>query len=1116
MAGTLPRLPSDPPRPADQTDDPLAPGYVPPPTPVTTPGLLDQHRGRNVLGGMTATQDFQAQTLADQESFEDLTGRGFNSLNAAVGLMDWAERNSMMGPKAVPGYRISDHPELYQDLPAQFWDSFDGVSGPEEARMVRAQMLEELQDLQVLGRRGLTGFAAMAIAGILDVDLPLTLFSGGLSKGATTGLRGATAFARAGALSGFLVEGANTVVRPTGDWRNVPMAVLAGGALGGVFDGASALVKRRNLNVQDLQTEFADAMRDGNVRAEVDMRNETFTDTNPYGAREQAEVLDDAAAAAMAQPGKTSVGSTQSSKLDMDTEDISAEGVQMIEGAQDFLRNEGITSKLEIEYADTALGRAAEAFQRILAKTPLVRTDYDKLVTSGSSVATKMAYDLFESAAGIVRNNRSAAMIDDMYSKRLLSDFLPEYDNAYKEWAKDKGVDVMDTVWHGRGREEFSRELALELQTRYHEGAGMPGQHPAITRAADAHDRGTARAIDYMHGKPAETAVHGSENIQAKTGYMRQVWSGRAIQKMIDEGGKSSKQIKNIIARAYQQSHPGLSGKDALVMASAVVRRARSKQSGIDSNLAMLLDADGREFMHQALRDNGLSPKEANRIIEAFRGPTEERGRAGFTKRRNDIDLRSTIDGVQLIDLVDHNMPRVYSRYARGVAGQSALARKGIASRADRTRIIDTILQERQGRGHGADNHDYREFLEGMFSYFDGGPIGGGVNPWVNRAKRVTNLSLLNQLGMTQLGETGAIIATAGMENFLHSIRREWAGLKSGKKPEVLEELSAWSGNLGEEHKLFRDDLALDYVRDDVGANSELARMADDLLARGQRVQGYTSGFYKIRQIQQRLAVTTITDKIFRGLKGNRAEMSPERLYDIGLSKEVVADIQKYATDGTVEFDPSGFVNRLNMDKWSDATAEEFALAINRHTNQVVQRPVAGEGFMWMHKDVGAILGHLKSFPMTSVQKQFIRNARLADPENKMLWMYGLGTAGLAYSVRQLINGKTDNLTPTSIASGAINYSNVAGWIPMWYDPLASLLGQDDLRFNNYRHGADQGVLPSIPALSTLNRVAHVPAGVMGLLPGAEFTNNDIRALQATPLIGNAYGFNLLFNALKD
>ena len=160
-----------------------------------------------------------------------------------------------------------------------------------------------------------------------------------------------------------------------------------------------------------------------------------------------------------------------------------------------------------------------------------------------------------------------------------------------------------------------------------------------------------------------------------------------------------------------------------------------------------------------------------------------------------------------------------------------------------------------------------------------------------------------------------------------------------------------------------------------------------------------------------------------------------------------------------------------------------------------------------------------------ALQKQLIRNMRIQDPAAVQTVLYGLMTAGLAYTAKQAINANTDRLNSVDIMKGAFSLSNMTGIIPMMSDPLAEMLGLRDLKFHNYARGVDAGIIGVPAAFPTLNRMAHIPGAILnfdGYVEGNDprapgvWSNSDIRAMQATPIIGNLYGFTAMFNAMKN
>ncbi|QPC44929.1 hypothetical protein HW532_20850 [Kaustia mangrovi] len=806
---------------------------------------------------------------------------------------------------------------------------------------------------------------------------------------------------------------------------------------------------------------------------------------------------------------------------------------KMAQDAQDFFQRSGVSDEYHFENdslsykgkAGDATANAARRFHDSVNATPLV-DDFSRMWRSGSVVAQKLAYDLLENSAGIVRNNRSAAMIKEHYEKKLLGSFMPAYQKAYSAWARSNGIGKWDQIWSAQARERFNRELVGELNARAFDGPdAQRSVHPAVKEAADAHDRWSATDIEVGKGRVGEDSIKGYENLNAYSGYFSQKWSGSKMARLIQSGRYTRKQIRDAIAEGYVAKH-GVQLSDAQVWADAVMRRSMASDRGSDMNLIGILQQDGRAFLEEMLENSGHSRSEIDKLIDRLTGLVEQRGQQGHTKGRVDIDLRTRAsNGIDIMDLVDTDVARIVQRRARGTAGQAALARKGIRSKADQTAIKEAIKQEQQARGQSqktgdavtdfvdSDRHLTDEDIDAVFSYFDAGPIAGGLSPTISRIKKLTNLALLNQLGLTQIAETGVQIAAVGWKRWLrHADEGLKAAMRNPDSPLVTE--LKHMNVLVPEEKMFRDDMPVEMDR--LGpTGSEFMQKVDHLLNTGQRVQGYMSGFYHVRKAQQRIAVTSAADKIMTNMKGLANDLTPERARDIGLDTDTFNRIKQYVDNGTVEF-RDGHLHKMNMDRWDPVDAEDFALSMNRHVYQVVQRAMAGESSYLFHKDgLAALFMHLKSFPLLALNKQAYRNLRISDEVAMQGFMLGLATAGVSYSVKQVVNGRTDRLSPEQVAKGAFGLSNMAGWIPMWTDPLAGMLGMDSLRFNSYARGIEENVISTPAALPTANRVLNLPGALLDVATGS-YTNSDIRALQATPIIGNAYGFTAIFNAMKE
>lgn len=1023
----------------------------------------------------------EAARLDEENNFIDTMGAALQS-NISVNLYDKVQRK--WSHEAEEGFDVEAWVTENRDtLPGVNLEEFASVRSTGEAEELRADMLRAEENSALIGAKGYSGVAASLLAGAVDpAEIAIALGTGGIGKGTTTAARIVKAIG-SGVTGGLLSGTAMYQVDPLADVKQVVFAGLTGAVVSSAVGGSAIGLNKATMRTR---REYSSALNDL-PPADLDI-----TDAPSYDMSSNPMSL-----------GAGALGDTP-----VDPDGFSPTVRSIYDQSMATIRDNDLGRRMDdtdFATADTPEARTAKRFSDVLANslwTP-ARTDFDRLTTGGSRIELALGYNLLESPEGRLRNNRSGAMLKETYEQRLSSHSLPVLDNSYTQWARDRNVGIIDQQRHST-RTQFDREVIAELEARFHEGKPVSGDKH-IKAAADAIDANYADALSVAKGRDGELSVTGFEDIKPQSGFFNHRWSGAAIKKAL-ANGHTRQSIEDLLAQGYARTNPDMPVEYRNMVSKAVVRRALARDDGVDTNMLNTLDSDAQEYLRETLVDSGYDLAVIDNLIDSIRGRKEEASQLGTTKKRTQVDLRTNANGLSLMDLVDTNLTRVLSRYNREVSGNAALARKGIQNRAQRKQMIEAALAERRTRGLPADE-DQRRFLEDIFTYFDSGPIGGGVSPMVARAKRLTNLALLNQMGLTQAGEAGAQIAAVGMDTWKRHASAVFKQMREqGPDGPIARELRPWMGNIGNEHMLFRDDLMMDELGGSADLNTFLGRL-DRTLGKAQRLQGYVSGFYFVRSFQQRVATISMADKVMQRLRDG---VDKDILDSIGMPQT----LKKYIDDGTVTFDADGFVDRLNMNQWDAVDAEDFALALNRHTHQTVQKAMAGEESMWMHRSVGSLFMHLKSFPMMAMRKQSARLAGVNRPQAVAALLMGLATAGLAYEAKQLINGRTDRISGEDALKGAMGMSNMTGWVPMLVDPAAQVLGLNDLRFNQYgRHDINTGVIPLPPVIPTLTRMAQLPAAAN---PLSDLTRNErIRLMQTTPIVGNLYGFSALFNAMK-
>lgn len=1101
--------------------------------------------------------------------FFDTVGKSWRSGgNFAVQVYNDVQRIADNGPKDPDWAPNAEKWAKTKGIdPKQIW-RYTLTGNMAEAEAMLAASQEQAREMDVISRRAIVSSTiAQGVAGLIDVDAPVMLFSGGLSATAKAGInmtkagRIASGVAAGGAV-GTSLGAVSYSSDPNADWTIVPIVGLGGMAFGGI-GGMMARVNTSRIAALD---EVGENVAEGMPRAKERMDEEAFVDDDVYQSKATQEAEFKATEEAEAAPkpegevrkpvsvsideinkdaphtdvevdihtapqGRGSIGAAQLGNTGPGIASIRSTKIQdIIQSARTWVGKSGIAQDYHDGYsrlmsANGSVGKAVQRFQDIVDASPIA-TDFAKMMRSNSSVAQKLAYDVMENASGIVRNGRSAARIMEHYKRTLLGDFMDPYHNSFDAWAGRKyQAGFVRRQWDEGMRNEFDREVFFEMQSRRLDGVPAT-RDPDVKAAADALDSTFKKEIEVLKGRLGESDVLGSDTLVPKSGYVPQKWLGRNMRKMINSGAKTQKEIAEAIAEGYVRMH-GMKADDAMIYAEAVVDRALRTDQGSNTGMIGLLSKDGRAELEDHLRRNGHDDKFIESFINRITGEMEEKGRAGFTKQRLDIDLRFTSsNGIRIVDLVDTDLSNLIPKRLSRSAGQAALARKGIRSRADFEDIKRSIKQEQIANGPnkptGASMADRAsdyidrdvaiddEFLDGLYSYFNGTAVAGGISPVISRMKKLTNLALLNQLGLTQMAEFGPMIASVGVKRFFEMAGKEVRDSLHKVDSDLVKELKHVNVFVPEE-RLFRDDLVFEFEKQTT--QNDFARNVDRLLNKAQRIQGYTSGFYQMRKLQQRIAVTSAADRLARHFRDGGL-ISDQRLVDMGFDKQAMTRFSYYVNQNIVEFDAKGNLKKLNMDQWDPIDAEHFAMTLNANVNQLVQKAMVGESSMIFHKDgLAQLFWHLKSFPMLALEKQALRSARLMDNEAATAFMYGLATASAAYTVKQTINGRTDRLDYDEIAVGAFSLSNMTGWIPMWTDPLAGMLGMDGIGYSGPRGSAN--ILSMPVSLDVLNRMAAAPGALINSVTEGPSTS-DINTARVLPIIGNAYGFGYMWNAMKD
>lgn len=1132
------------------TDKTAAPAYV---VPGSRRAAEIEHDAAQVGIGQDASDGLQSTTaaglmdtlvqegtpLANQLATDKGTSPEMKMATAQAGGIDAGRTAglllSLVGMRAgKKDYnKDTEYEKLTTGVPYEFHDEIMENDNLAAAQRARARVMADLDRGRRMTAQDSGGLVSMA-ASMFDVDLPLTVMSGGAygsAKAARLGLRTEAMLGRkagmrvssalmatnAGAQGGFVVGAVDAVNRESTSWQDMAamtfQSALLGTGLGTAMTGEARAAWRAAQD--DFNTRVA--KDDPTLRTDLNVERTGGARGNVKSFM-QVVPGEGSTVGAMQVAGTPGVGSLSATLTDP-AGTIAPRQAQWIDGAGEWRHDTGWQDRKD-EVSGEFWTKAA------LHPAANVTTSFFKgLYTSKSAVANWLAGRVFESPSGLGRGApATVATHSEVYHKKIMQPIAREGQAAATAWARDNNATAMGSGYgiSQAGLATFNREVMLELNSRALGRPPQGGANPHIIRAADAYDTAGKEAHAVGKGRDGEMSVDGFEDIPTKNGYTPYVWSGASIMDALKTGKATQADIIDALANGYAASGVG-AVKDALAIAKAVVNRAITKEADIDGSVWSLLSGDGQVFLRQSLELAGTPVHEIDAILDRLVGAKHNRAKEGFAKTRNEIDLSTAIrttDGssMKIVDLLDTNLHGVWQRYSRRMAGSGALARAGIINRAERSEMIEALRAEQRALGEVPMEAD---LIEAMLSEFNGGALKGyafgqtneGIGVLTSMAKRVTNLALLGKLGLTQLAETGPVAAQQGLQNWARRgpMALFDAQLKAGNKA-MLDDMAFFTGRIGEDHIYMAPYMDLDDVsRADT---NEYLRTAQTFLSNAQWAQGYTSAFNHVKGWQQQTAALGIADKVFRTLRDAHTSGTalPDAVLrrlqdDFGLDQVHLDQLENLIQQGVVVFKTSGnhtFVDRLNMQDWDADLAHAFGSSITRGVNQSVQKSMAGEQDAWMHTVAGSVMTHLKTFPLTAIQKQVIRNGRHMDAESMSVLMYGMATAYVAVRVKDAVEGK--ERSEAEYAKLAFSYSNMTGFIPMAFDPLMTVIGMEDMRFNAY--GPYSDLTP--PVISELNNLRRAPGAIIDTLNGTADWYDE-RALKALPF-ANSYGMSRMFD----
>jgi hypothetical protein len=708
---------------------------------------------------------------------------------------------------------------------------------------------------------------------------------------------------------------------------------------------------------------------------------------------------------------------------------------------------------------------------------------------SESPFMRSMSEKFAEEAVGNVDSSRSiitADLVKHNYAMTTETLFYKNYAPAFEKFMKEVKGKKFVSKYVIQDRLEFSNLVARAVR-------GEIIDVPGVAEGALATRKVLKKILDDLKKEGVEGAAEVLEN----PNYFPRKWSIGRMQDMQEKipYNKLINFLKNSLVRGSQD----LSDVDGLRIAKHIYKVVNTNKFGDGFSIDRLLYTTDADELRTLITDYAnLDAGEVEDLVQALLKPGRGKPTAVPRLRRRasfDENYEETIDGfkIKFTDLLDNNTEGLMGSYIEQMSGQIALARIGIKSRQDYTKILNKVkesyeipeIAKKYSTGVGKKRKAFElETLDTIYKNIIGIPteknIQGAASTVMRNLRKYNYVNVFNQVGFSQIPEMGNVVNAGGiraMVKYMPEFRKIMSRAKDGKlNNEFLDEIETLVSGTGSNRLV---DSTINRTDDFAGVTTKVGKI-EKTLDVAARVTSDFSGFHAVDMASRRLAAITSFDKLAMYATGRLklTDAALKRYRNIGFSDSelqgVFESIKKNAT--FIEGGLTGRkIRRFNIDQWEDQDlANKMSLYMSRHIRRVVQENNYGEMLaIGTDSGLGKTMLQFRNFVITAYSKQLLHGLHMWDFTAFASAMTSTFMAGLVYVAQTHIQaiGKSPEekqdfldkrLSYLSIGSAAFQRSTYSTLLPTFVDTIRDPFGAEPL-FNYRSSGLEINLVTGNP-----------------------------------------------------
>ncbi len=708
---------------------------------------------------------------------------------------------------------------------------------------------------------------------------------------------------------------------------------------------------------------------------------------------------------------------------------------------------------------------------------------------SESPFMRSMSEKFAEEAVGNVDSSRSiitADLVKHNYAMTTETLFYKNYAPAFEKFMKEVKGKRFVSKYVIQDRLEFSNLVSRGVRG---EIIDVPGVAEGVLA--------TRKVLKKILDDLKEEGVEGAAEVLDNPNYFPRKWSIGRMQEMQEKipYNKLINFLKNSLVRGSQN----LSDVDGLRIAKHIYKVVNTNKFGDGFSIDRLLYTNDADELRTLITDYAnLDADEVEDLVQALLKPGRGKPTAVPRLRRRasfDENYEETIDGfkIKFTDLLDNNTEGLMGSYIEQMSGQIALARIGIKSRQDYTKILNKVkesyeipeIAKKYNTEIGKKRKAFElETIDTIYKNIIGIPteknIQGFFATVMRNLRKYNYVNVFNQVGFSQIPEMGNVVNAGGiraMVKYMPEFRKIMSRAKDGKlNNEFLDEIETLVSGTGSNRLV---DSTINRTDDFAGVTTKVGKI-EKTLDVAARVTSDFSGFHAVDMASRRLAAITAFDKLAMyatgKLKLDKAAL--KRYRNIGFSDSelqgVFESIKKNAT--FIEGGLTGRkIRRLNIDQWEDQDlANKMSLYMSRHLRRIVQENNYGEMLaIGTDSGLGKTMLQFRNFVITAYSKQLLHGLHMRDFTAFASAMTSTFMAGLVYVAQTHIQaiGKSPEekqdfldkrLSYLSIGSAAFQRSTYSTLLPTFIDTIRDPFGGEPL-FNYRSSGLEINLVTGNP-----------------------------------------------------